>query len=763
MSWWQGFKQFMARSKRLVPGVGGRVSIPLGGTSSSALIETFITSVNGVAAKFPFEVYETMDNMFMISPYFSKYLATTLALGNTGHKLSIQAGTEKRAKEALQCANDFAARCFPGAGGLDGVVNGCLSQVARAGGLCCEWVPNKAITQVERAYLVPIKTLRFRFNKDKELELCQLQTGQLVPLNMLQTTFHVAVPWDDNPYPMPPALSALQAAARLHKFDASLDGWLEKLAALGVFMAQVERPPYGDARDQTEYERKSAERLDGIAKALSENLKKGFVVGFDDIEFKFQNTTAAAPGAKDLLQMVLQAVFAGLGRDPVFFGWNWSSTETYSTVVFEELVAGIINQRMGAKRGLEHGHRMNFAISGLGDVGVSAAFNPNRSLDKFMHSESRQMDTNALATLFDRDIVDRDEVRRDLGFDEHSAAADAFVASFNKASNSYTLHTPERRIWTGSNAAAGIEIVEIEHGAREARNAARKYLFEIQSELSDAAQIGIQAVYEWAKQRDIPEEETFVSRVLELFLKGAEGSLDSATLERIAREHLSSVWEWARYEDDSIFGPDWDRNPRGPGVTLGAWDETAINYMSRVDRFYVSKYVSGDERTSEQIRKFLREQYLERGLGRGKSPKELNRFRDEFGALVDRIGEHRSRVIIDTGVSRAQNWGEVIALDDEAIAKFRIAGPWDRLTCGWCYAMKGRVWIVKTEVKRIEKIIASGDEDIAQFDKFITSRFGGKSGLEYLRSLSDADVQATGMVTAPIHPQCRHRTLAVIE
>ncbi len=47
-------------------------------------------------------------------------------------------------------------------------------------------------------------------------------------------------------------------------------------------------------------------------------------------------------------------------------------------------------------------------------------------------------------------------------------------------------------------------------------------------------------------------------------------------------------------------------------------DEQAIKYLSKVDRFYISKYVSGDEITSNQITNFLREQYIEKGLGRGK-------------------------------------------------------------------------------------------------------------------------------------------------
>jgi hypothetical protein len=70
---------------------------------------------------------------------------------------------------------------------------------------------------------------------------------------------------------------------------------------------------------------------------------------------------------------------------------------------------------------------------------------------------------------------------------------------------------------------------------------------------------------------------------------------------------------------------------------------------------------------------------------------------------------------------------------------------------------------VSKEITRIERIIESGNEDISKFDKFITSRFAGKDGLKSLEDMDAADVQATGMVTAPIHPLCRHRVVAVIK
>ncbi len=82
----------------------------------------------------------------------------------------------------------------------------------------------------------------------------------------------------------------------------------------------------------------------------------------------------------------------------------------------------------------------------------------------------------------------------------------------------------------------------------------------------DAAQIGVQAVYEWARSRDIPEEDIFVQEAMSRFLEGAEGSLDTATLETLAKQHLSTIWTWHAMKMTRYFGIDWDRGSRGVGI-----------------------------------------------------------------------------------------------------------------------------------------------------------------------------------------------------
>jgi len=800
MNRWRRARNWLANAvsgRKAVPGIGSRVSVDEG-SPYAMMLDTFASSLSGLAAKFPFQFYDVMDWMFMKEPYLGRLLHQVQALGNTGHKLEIAASNEAQAQGALTATNDLAARCYPFGGGADGLVNGMLSQIVRSGATCCEWPATADLARVERAYLIPIKTCRFRRRPDLALEVCQVQLGRLVPLNPVQTTFTAPTMWDDNPNPIPPAITAMKALAKLAKFDESIDGWLNKLSGLGLLMAYLQQPQQDFARNESDadYDARTGKYLDDFVQGAKTNLKGGLAAAFDNVKFEHHNTSQGAAGAKDILQMVLQALFAGLGVDPVFMGWNFNSTETFAKVVFEEMLGKIYTYQLAAKRSMEHGYRLNLALSGLADVGISLRFNPNRSLDAFLGAESWQMEAQAAATLLQADLADRDELRRKLGFDNAPAQSGDFVASFNRVENCYRMLPFKPAAWPGNGlrpltppspargernvGAHGARPVQkipagrrryeerqieyvgtrAENSARDARKAARDYVYQVRGQLSDAGQAGVDAVYEWARLHHIEDEDGFVQEALRRFTEKAEGSLDAATLEQIAKKHNRTIFQWAKYEDDSLFGGGWERRA---ATIFDAADETATNYLSRVDRLYVSKYISNDELTSRRIQNFMREQYQEKNFGRGTTAKELAQFKDQFGDLSEQITDHRARVIIDTGVSRCQNWGEVLGLHDEAFKVFRIAGPWDSRTCDWCYAIQGKEFKVALEVDRINKIIESGDEDISKFTDFVTSRYGGSAGLERLQGSDAADIQASGMVSAPIHPQCRHRTIAVLE
>ena len=450
MSWTDRVRSVFGRPRKRPPKgfpmVLPRVSRDVGQHSLTEL-----GALYSLPASFPFELYEIIDNVAILDPYVSKYVHTTVSLSNVSHKLYIRASSEKRATEAIEHCNQLAARCFPHGGGMDGVVSGMLSQLARTGALCVEWTPDRAFTRIERVFLVPVKTLRFRLkNSQGEIELTQQQDGELVPLNPLQTSYHGLIMSDSSPYPVPPIISALEACATHRDIMGQIRVWMSKISSLGVMLAEVQPPPREPGETQAAYDDKSGRYLKKIADTVAGNLSNGLGIGFSNIKFTFQSTQSGAQGAKDILQLVLQGMFSALQRDPIFFGWSFHSSDSLASVVYEEMFKSLKIFQLGVKRALEHGHRLNLAFAGMSDVGVSVHFRDDEGGDIFKVSEARMMMAQAAIQQLEAGLISREEARRMLGHEDKSLESGAYVAAFNREANSYGLTPFTPRMWSGA-------------------------------------------------------------------------------------------------------------------------------------------------------------------------------------------------------------------------------------------------------------------------------------------------------------------------
>lgn len=435
------------KTKRNYPKVVPRISRDEDFVSYNYIKEHFT-----IPATFPFEFYDLIDNAAILDPYIAKYVHTTVALSNVTHKLYIKTNTERKANKAIAIANQFAARCFPYGGGMDGIVSAMLSQLARTGALCVEWAPDKARTRIERGFMVPVKSLRFRYaNANGDIELTQQRQEKLIQLNPLQVSYHGLIFRDTNPYPLPPILPALEACATHRDIMAQIKVWMQKVSSLGVMLAEVEPPPREPGETQTAYDSKAGRYLQDIADTITNNLSNGLGIGYNNIKFQFQNTQSGAQGAKDILQLVLQGMFSALQRDPIFFGWTFNSSDALASVVYEEMFKSLKIFQIGVKRAIEHGHRLNLALAGMGDIDLSVQFRDDHGSDVFKESEAKMMLSQAVISQVEAGLISKEEARRLLGYEDKNLEAGAYVAAFNRDSNVYSLVPYVRDQWTGAD------------------------------------------------------------------------------------------------------------------------------------------------------------------------------------------------------------------------------------------------------------------------------------------------------------------------
>lgn len=706
-------------------------------------VNGYIRGFNTVASKIPFQIFDIIDNLVTMDPYVNKYHHSTVALANSPHDIIIDAPSLATAQKALDAANELAETCFPYGGGMGGLLSGCFSQLARTTATCVEWVAAKDLSGISKGYLIPIKSIRFTYDKNGDYILCQQQGLDLVTLNPNQTIYYNAMIRDGNPYATPAIVSAIEPCANHKAIVDKIALWMDKVSALGVMTAEVEPPPRLPGESQDDYNTKAKTYLDELASSISNNMSSGLGVAYNNVKFSFQNTQSGAAGARELLQMVLQGVFAGLNRDPIMFGWNFGNSDAFVKVIYEELMQSLAFFQRGVRKIIERGHYLNLALRGLSDCKVSATFHAARSLDQFRDSEAEYMDSKKILDQLESLVISPEEARKNLGYDMTPTKVGSFVATFEKSENRYLLQAKGSHIFPVNNASSF--------------EPQSDYDKEIKKILTKANNDGLAAFAMWLSLQGGAPLADVLKEGLETYLYNAEKSISEKDVELYATENVSKLWEEGQ-TDPRLFSGVEENLKKDKKTDL---EIAAMVYLSTiVDPYMVKNFLSRSDWRVERLRKQLESLYNEYGVEIG-SPERLNAFKAAVGSFMGNVVNEAASSIGDVTTQRAKAWGALYALKNSNVTKFMVVGPDDDRKCEFCRSMLGKVFSVDTEIRNIEDVVAKGNPNIADDIEFLMSQYPGKEGAARLNEMDGPEVQENGFAVPPYHVNCRDSIVAV--
>ena len=713
-------------------------------------IKKYWGSLGIVPAQIPVQIFDIIDHLILTDPYVNKYHQSTVALANSGHNLTIGASSAQQAQKAIDESNRLAERCFPMGGGVFGLSSGCFSQLARTGATCVEWAPDKWLSCVQAAFLVPVKTLVFTYMEDSMgYRLCQRQIGigaleriGIVPLNTAQTVYYNACMRDGSPYTIPPVISAIESCGIHKDIIDKIALWMNKLSSLGVMLAEVEPPPRFPGETQENYDRKSQVYLDKIAKSVGQNMASGLGVAYNNVKFTFANTQAGASGAHDLLQMVLQGVFAGLARDPVMFGWNNGKSDSFVKIIYEELQQSLKFYQAGVAKVIEKGHQLNLALLGQGDCTVSVNFRPTRSLDAFRDSEAEYMDSKKILEQMMSlpPAISVSEARKKLGYDEIPIINDnTFIAEFSNDNNEYKMLSKDSKIYSFP--------VQIDQKKKDS------YVGSLGAVLSEANNEGFQAFSGWLSLQMKLSREVIVQEGVNIYLNRLEDSVKEGDIRQLATKEVTKLWADAQF-DEKLFAK---TDIKAEKSSKKGDELAAIAFLaSIVEPYLVKNFMSRSEWRLERTRNAVSKLYDQYGLDNPSADK-INAFKASVSNFMGAISQEAAVDMGDITQSRAKTWGSVFALRDNGVEKYVVVGPMDNRKCAFCYAMLGKVYSVPIEVSNINNLVTSGNPKMGSMAEFITKKYS----LAQLQEMTGEEVQESGFGAPPYHDNCRDRLEAI--
>ena len=180
----------------------------------------------------------------------------------------------------------------------------------------------------------------------------------------------------------------------------------------------------------------------------------------------------------------------------------------------------------------------------------------------------------------------------------------------------------------------------------------------------------------------------------------------------------------------------------GAHVGFGGPDIRAMQFLSGLDSFYVSSFLRNPD-AAAAVSEFLSQRYLEEGANlfqRG-TPEDVQAFRDLFSQKLIELEDWQIRRIVDTSVSRIQNWASINRLYEGGIMELEIYEP--TRDCDFCKEMNGRVISVPVAYETMSRQAAMTPEEY-------------ETELKRTAPTVDniASIVGKGMLP-PYHPHCR--------
>lgn len=387
------------------------------------------TQLGGIYPGYQFEFIDILSWLAIFNHDVSQVVKKIVSLGNVGHSLEIT-GSELATQAALNELNLLAREAFPNNAGADGFINQQFRQIIVKGALCQETVPSLGLNEVEEVYQVKTSTIRFKFEDNRYVPYQQAGLKQ-IKLNTETFSYIPLFTEEDNPYAIPPFLSALRMIMRQDKQWAGIDEFTALWGILGFTHMTVElKPKLGEA--ENEFRERARKELERYYEMYQKNMKRGLAITGPNVTLEHKAISKNAGQMKDVMELTHQALTSGLNMDPALMGYAYSTTETYATVCYQTLLGEIANIRRIVKRANEHTYNLDLVLKRI-PATCSMSFDPAPSLNQKDEQEAKKIGQGMVIERMDKKIISPDEAARELGYEKaYGESAESAPAQFVK-------------------------------------------------------------------------------------------------------------------------------------------------------------------------------------------------------------------------------------------------------------------------------------------------------------------------------------------
>lgn len=377
-----------------------------------------------ITPSFILDSIEVIRKLYKVNEDVGSVLNDLIQLTNTGHEINFdQDANPALVKKMKRHLKEVSKEWGSGMSGIDSIIDKWIAQIWVGGALSNEWVPKRDLSGIQVNSLVNPENIRFKYNKiTSKYESYQKVKGlinkEFIKLNPLTYKYLGLMNDIDEPYGVPPFLTALSAIETQQDMKKNINHILKQLGLLGYLETKVTKPEQLSNESTKAYEL----RLNNLLIKTKQNVQAGFmegvVVGFDeDHEFEFNSTTKNLSGVGDLYNQNEIQIASGLKTSPAFLGISQGGTETNMGIVFTKMLSQLKNVQSILAFNLEYGYKLELIMAGFSFKSLKVKFKPSTITDDLKIQQGREIKQRINHNLRIDGIIDQDEYANDMGYD----------------------------------------------------------------------------------------------------------------------------------------------------------------------------------------------------------------------------------------------------------------------------------------------------------------------------------------------------------
>lgn len=405
----------------------GRVSQPDDGVGNSELITTLNGMTNLVTPTFRTELIPIIRDLYKVNPDVSIALQDMFKLSNTGHTIDFPNNTAEESTKMRNHLREVSKKWSRYTAGIDGLVNKFIVQLLVGGAISVEGVPNKELTGLETILFIKPETIRFKRENNgvyhpyqRNPRIVNGVKDTFIRLNT-ETYCYVGMYNDtDEPYGVPPFMSALDSIAGQHTMRKNFKHIMEIMGMVGFLEAKMAKPPRTGGESEKAYQTRLNSTLRKMKTNIVSGMSDGVVVGYiDDHEFDLKSTSASMQNINLPWNMNQQSVANGLGVNGSIIGVSASQagTEGGAGIQLSKMISQLKNIQTLVIFVLEFFYSLELRLAGFNNKGITIQFGTSTVSDDIKLQQAREYRARVNVTLYNQGIISQDQFARDMGYE----------------------------------------------------------------------------------------------------------------------------------------------------------------------------------------------------------------------------------------------------------------------------------------------------------------------------------------------------------